>query len=67
VWTQPKGQSFTDKKSELGGLLNVKTSYVINEILPYLEIEIKSKGWVMGNVFLEDNLSARLGFSLIVD
>ncbi|MCF6185453.1 MAG: hypothetical protein L3J56_12695 [Bacteroidales bacterium] len=64
VWVQPKYQSFTTSEGTLGGLLGVRGSYKLGLIYPYIEIEGKTKGWVMGNVFLEDKVSLIMGLSL---
>ncbi|MBK5277653.1 MAG: hypothetical protein JJE09_02200 [Bacteroidia bacterium] len=64
VWIQPKDQSFTTTNGSLGGLLNLRGSYKLGLIYPYIEIEGKTAGWAMGNVFLEDNISLSMGLSL---
>lgn len=66
VWTQPKDQSFMTKEASLGGMLSIRGSYSMGYLQPYIELDAKSKGWVMGNVFLEDNLSVRCGLSLMI-
>jgi hypothetical protein len=67
IWTQPKNQSFTTDKASLGGMVSIRSSYKIGHWLPYLEIEGKTNGWVMGNVFLEDNISLRCGVNLRIE
>jgi hypothetical protein len=67
IWTQPKNQSFTANESSFGGLLNLRGSYSFGKWLPYLEFEGKTKGWVMGNVFLEDNISLRCGLTIRIE
>jgi hypothetical protein len=64
VWTQPRNQSFTTSDASLGGLLSIRSAFVLGAWWPYFEIEAKTKGWVMGNVFLEENISFRGGLSL---
>lgn len=61
LWTQPKNQSFTTTEHSLGGLLGLKMTYIVDIWEPYLAVEAKTGGWVMGNVFLEEDVSARLG------
>ncbi len=64
LWAQPKNQSFQTSESSLGGLVGLRGAYEVGEIwFPYLELEAKTKGWVMGNVFLEENISVRAGLS----
>ncbi len=64
IWTQPENQSFTTKESSFGGLFSLRGTYAFGQWLPYVELEGKTEGWVMGNVFLEDNISLRGGISL---
>ncbi len=64
IWIQPKNQSFTTDKASLGGMLSIRSSYRVGHWFPYLEIEGKTNGWVMGNVFLENNISLRCGINL---
>lgn len=66
IWTQPKNQSFTTKEASLGGMLSMRGAYLRGIWLPYIELEGKTRGWVMGNVFLEDNISIRCGISLVI-
>jgi len=61
VWQQPKDQSFTTTEGAFGGLLTLRFNYRIGLFSPYLELEAKTPGWVMGNVFLNENLSGRVG------
>ena len=64
VWLQPKKQSFTSTQGALGGLLAIKASYGMGIFYPYIELEGKTRGWVMSNVFLNENLSVLLGMSM---
>lgn len=65
AWLQPENQSFMTSDARFGGLLGVRGAYRFGKsLLPYVEIEGKSKGWVMGNVFLNENISVNLGLSL---
>lgn len=64
IWVQPKNQSFRTSEGSLGGLLKVKNSYNLGLITPYVEIEGKTKGWVLGNVFLDNNVSLTMGLNL---
>ncbi len=64
AWIQPEDQSFTTSNSQFGGLLGLKTQYVAKSLVPYVELEAKTKGWVMGNPFLEENISVRAGLQL---
>ncbi len=64
VWLQPENQLFFTSKSSLGGLFGGRSSYSFGLLNPYIEIECKTKGWVMGNVFLEENISINIGLYL---
>lgn len=64
LWTQPKNQSFFTNKAGLGAMLCIRGSYAMGHWFPYLEIEGKTDGWVMGNVFLEKNITLNMGISL---
>ncbi len=61
LWTQPYNQSFTTNEHSFGGLLGVKIAYRQGIWEPYLTLEAKTKGWVMGNIFLDEDISGRLG------
>lgn len=61
VWTQPEAQSFTTSEPRVGGLMGIKLAYKTGIWEPYLEWEAKSRGWVIGNVFLDENFSGRVG------
>ncbi|MCS7004587.1 MAG: hypothetical protein NZM38_04595 [Cytophagales bacterium] len=62
LWNQPKNQDFYTTEQQTGGLLGLTVFYpVAQKWYPFAEIEGKTKGWVMGNVFLEENLSFRVG------
>lgn len=64
LWGQPEGQSFTTDKAKYGGLVALKSVYDTGRISPFLEIEAKTGGWAMGNVFLEKNANISFGLSL---
>ena len=61
-WLQPKNQRFDSEAAEPGGLAGVRWN---DPILPsveiYGEVEAKTQGWVAGNVYLDSNVSFRLG------
>ncbi len=64
VWSQPEDQNFRTSQSDIGGLVSVKTSLPLKKgWSTYFELEGKTKGWVAGNVYLDDNISARTGFT----
>jgi hypothetical protein len=67
LWTQPENQLFKTSNMKLGGLFGIKAHYPLNRIWqPYFELEGKTPGWVAGNVFLESNLSMRLGVRAMI-
>jgi hypothetical protein len=61
-WLQPARQRFDDRSAAAGGLVGVRLALGLHRRLaPYLELEAKSAGWVMGNVALERALALRAG------
>ncbi len=66
MWRQPEGLSFSTSEGKLGGLLGLGMRANLGLFSPYLEVEGKTEGWVMGNVFLEENLSVRGGVRLAI-
>lgn len=67
LWTQPKDFDFNTKDMQFGGLLGCKARYHTGRLSPYVEIEAKTKGWVMGNVFLDENVSLRCGLNVRIN
>lgn len=67
LWIQPENQSFNTNNGSIGGLLGLKTTYSSGLINPYFNIEGKTEGWVMGNEFLEYNISFILGLEFRID
>lgn len=63
MWMQPQDQSFTSTQAQLGGMFSLKGSYPIGPWRPFLCLEGKTRGWQLGNVFLEQNLSLNAGLS----
>jgi hypothetical protein len=67
LWLQPKNLSFTEKSGELGGMLRIKARANTGKIFcPYIELQGKTAGWLMGDVFLEPNLSVNVGVNLLM-
>jgi hypothetical protein len=63
VWLQPEDQQFDTRKGKVGGLVSLKLERPLSERYDgFVELEAKTDGWVAGNVYLEDNVSVRLGF-----
>lgn len=59
-WSQP--QSFYDNVKIKGVLLSVSTRYAFHKNLSgYFSLTGKTKGWVLGNPYLQSNVSAQLG------
>ncbi|MFN3315427.1 MAG: hypothetical protein ACK40K_01350 [Raineya sp.] len=65
LWTQPQDFDFNTRKKQFGGLLGCKARYNAGRLSPYLEVEGKTKGWVMGNVFLGENIGINAGLNVI--
>jgi hypothetical protein len=63
---QPLGQGFMTSKAAFLGLAQCKFEFVPSSksrINPFVELSIKSKGWVAGDEFLEDNFTVRCGIA----
>ncbi len=62
IWYQPSTLSFYDKSGKLGGMVNIELSYnKAKFFIPYVELEYKTKGWLAGNVYLNDNFNINSG------
>ncbi len=61
-WLQPRGQAFDARQATAGGLLGLRARYRTDTVFtPYAQVEGKTAGWVMGHVFLAQNLSLQVG------
>jgi hypothetical protein len=66
-WLQPARQRYDEDDAQAGGLLGLRLALTLHpRLAPYLEVEAKSAGWVVGNVALERDLSVRAGLLLRV-
>jgi hypothetical protein len=64
VWQQPKNQSYYDEESAVGGSLQVDASYKVSKnFSAFASVIGKTKGWVAGSPYLNDNLSLRAGIN----
>ncbi|MGB5070513.1 MAG: hypothetical protein WBO28_06125, partial [Flavobacteriales bacterium] len=64
AWMQPDHGGFYDQGSAVGGLLAVRAAMPIGKTCKaYVEAEGKTKGWVMANPYLDQNLSVRFGLA----
>jgi hypothetical protein len=62
---QPKDQGFMTKEPEFLGLLACRVDFPINNyFFPYVDISLKTDGWVSGNEYLNRNVSFKAGISL---
>ncbi|MFA9390515.1 MAG: hypothetical protein ACERKD_11935 [Prolixibacteraceae bacterium] len=62
IGLQPLNQGFKTEKAAFLGLAECKVEWQTKGIMhPYVEISAKSKGWIAGNEFLDENLSFRFG------
>ncbi|MBN2807787.1 MAG: hypothetical protein JXR22_14110 [Prolixibacteraceae bacterium] len=60
VWNQP--ETFFANKMLTGGSVQLNTSYYFRENLAaYVSITGKTKGWMLGNSYLDSNLSIQVG------
>jgi hypothetical protein len=62
---QPKDHDFYTSEAEFFGLIGTRADFQINRhLFPYLEIVVKTDGWVAGNEYLERNIRLILGMSV---
>lgn len=67
LWSQPKNQDFTTDVSSFGGKAELSVSAKFSKIFyPYLTISAKTKGWVAGDVYLDEKLNARFGIKAYI-
>lgn len=65
AWLQPKDQLFAAKKRTPGMALSVRPDVKINSYFRvFSEFSYKTKGWLWGNPYLDQNFSARMGLAL---
>lgn len=64
IWTQPQNQDFKTNIHQLGGRIELCISTSTNTIFrPYIIISAKTKGWVASDVYLDNNVSFKIGIS----
>lgn len=62
VWEQPT--SFLGTGKTRGGMINIKTYYSFNQSFSgYIALSGKSKGWALGNPYLDESISASAGIT----
>lgn len=62
IWDQPK--TFFDHENIIGGSFEIKTSYLLSgNFSGFISLNGKSQGWMLGNPYLESNISLQLGLS----
>lgn len=65
IWVQPENEAFYSTEGRPGGLLQVRARFPLGNVFStYAEVEGKSRGWVMANPYLNENLTCRVGLSL---
>lgn len=66
IWLQPEEQAFRTEKAEPGGIVAFRVSKPVTKHMElYIELEGKTKGWVAGNTYLDENFSTIWGVVLI--
>jgi hypothetical protein len=61
-WLQPERLRYDASAVDPGGLVALRAGLgLVPAFEPYVEVEAKTAGWVAGNVFLDRNVSARMG------
>lgn len=68
LWLQPEGQSFTTKVLVGGGSgsLRLGFTFLDGRLAPWVEGELKSAGWLMGNPWLDPKASFRAGLTVAI-
>jgi hypothetical protein len=68
LWLQPAGQSFTSPVLQAGGHGAMRFGYMFLEgrVGPWIEGEIKSAGWLLGNPYLDWKASFRAGMTVAI-
>jgi hypothetical protein len=61
LWLQPSGLRFATEASTPGALGALRLTARRGPAAAFAEVEAKSAGWVAGNVYLDANVSARVG------
>jgi len=61
AWSQPKNQEFQTSEGQAGGLVSATVNYRAGVFFPYTTLTYKTKGWVAGNVFLDNKFDVKLG------
>ncbi|HEX8549479.1 MAG TPA: hypothetical protein VF691_21130 [Cytophagaceae bacterium] len=62
IWTQPKNQEFRTSDGELGAKVEIYMSTKVGKtVRPFLSLSAKTTGYVAGDVYLNSNLSSRIG------
>jgi hypothetical protein len=74
IGTQPENQKFKTGKHEFLGFFGLRVDFIAGDylrpdfiikkyFLPYIDFSVKTNGWVMGDVYLDSNVSVRIGIS----
>ncbi len=64
-WLQPQGLRFDARRPQVGGQVASTLHWNIASVASFdVELDLKSAGFVPGNVFLDRNLSVRVGTTL---
>lgn len=63
LWMQPQELAFRTSDATPGAAIDLQVSKLFHAWAPFISISAKSQGWLAGNLFLERNISMRLGLS----
>ena len=60
-----RNEAFHATKGTPGGLLEVRARFPMGRVFSaYTEVEAKTRGWVMANPYLKENITCRVGIAL---
>lgn len=64
IGLQPENQEFMTSNGDFFGLASLDLFWEVNKyFLPFIAMEGKTKGWTKGNVFIDKQISFKLGLS----
>ena len=61
AWQQPENLLYHDTEQKTGGLIQLSLAPKLKHFTPYIDLNLKSAGWVPGNPYLDKNFNLRVG------
>ena len=64
AWVQPENQDFFANSGKVGGAMEVMTQHKLSRsVSGFVSITAKTKGWMMGNPYIRENINGRIGLN----